>query len=105
MIRAAELSLELEFAEDYKEYLAQCGIATADGHEFMGLGRANRLDVIANTITERKKRGGIPIDMYVIERLGIDGIVIWQNHLGEVYQSTGQGEFHKIADSLVKYLG
>ncbi|MGL5916755.1 MAG: SMI1/KNR4 family protein, partial [Culicoidibacterales bacterium] len=43
-------------------------------------------------------------DMYVIESLGIDGIIIWQNSKGEVFQTIPNGEPEKIHNSFESYL-
>lgn len=52
-------------------------------------------------VTIEIKRNGemIPEDWYVIEETGIDGIVIWQDAEGNVYQNQ-----EKICSSLAEYV-
>lgn len=99
----AESMLDLQFSEEYREYLGKCGMATANGHEFMGIGKASRLSVVENTQALRDKVI-IPKDMYVIEKLAIDGIVVTQDKNGSVYQVYTDGEYTKIAETLYDYL-
>lgn len=104
LIKNAETVLGLIFAEEYRNYLLECGIASADGHEFTGLGNSKRLDVIQTTLYERKRNPKIPSDMYVIERIGINNLVIWQHTNGSICQVLQDGMINKIANSLDDYL-
>lgn len=103
-IKAAEEKLGLRFSEEYKDYLRSCGVAMADGHEFLGLGSSNRLDVVANTLEEREANPGIPANLYVVEQADIDCIVVWQSFSGEVYQSMPGILPVKLCDSLLEYI-
>lgn len=103
-INKAEKALGLKFAEEYREYLSVCGIATADGHEFTGVGKSQRLNVIEVTNEHRSKNENIPDDLYVIEDLSIDKIVIWQSVSGAVYQTVGNNNPEKISKSLCEFL-
>jgi len=44
--------------------------------------------------------------MYVIEELGVDGIAIWQNSKGEIFQTIPRKEVkpEKIYDTFLEYL-
>lgn len=46
------------------------------GHEFTGITKILRLNVVEITIEERMKNRLIPINLYVIEQTNIDDIVI-----------------------------
>lgn len=100
----AEKELNLLFADDYKEYLLNYGLLMFDGHELTGLGGSDRVDVIKVTSFMKKNYKEIPADWYVIEELGIDGMVIWQNKNGEIYISKPNGEKNKINNNLKEYL-
>lgn len=104
VINEAENILDLKFSNEYSEYLEMCGTATADGHEFTGLGRSQRLSVVAVTEKNRKINNNITKGLYVIEELGIDRIVIWQSVSGEIYQTVGDSKPDKIAESIAEYL-
>lgn len=103
-ILAAERTLGLVFAKDYREYLLSFGLASFEGHELTGIIRAVRLNVIDQTVLERKQNPHIPNNFYVIEVANIDGIFIWQNSSGEVFQTVFDSVPVQICKSLVEYL-
>lgn len=104
LVADAESTLSLRFAKEYAEYLEECGVASADGHEFTGLLNSKRLNVVDVTQAAKKKNGSIPQDFYVVEELQIDGIVIWQSGSGKVYMTASDGLLELINDSLVEYI-
>ncbi len=103
-ISDAEDALNLTFSSDYRDYLSEFGAASGHGHEYTGICKSSRLSVVHVTISEREKNPDIPFDWYVIEQANIDGIVIWQNKQGEVFQMQSYQNPVKIADSLVDYV-
>lgn len=103
-IKESEKILELKFNEEYKKYVSTFGAVVYDGHEITGVCKVTRLNVINTTKDERKYNKFVPKDWYVIESLGIDGIVIWQNEIGEIYQTIPNGSIKKIYDSLYEYI-
>ena len=103
-ISLAEKELRLSFSEEYKAYLAKFGIAIFNGHELTGLCDGKRLDVVRITRKEKEINEFVPNDWYVIECLDIDGIVIWQNQLGQVFQTSPMQNYIKIADSFAEYV-
>ena len=42
--------------------------------------------------------------MYVIENTCVDGIIIWQDTKGDIYQTQPNMEPKKIADSMAEYV-
>ena len=103
-IADAEKALTLRFADDYREYLLSFGIASSDGREFTGICNSKRLNVVYVTLAEKSITPGIPNDWYVLEEAGFDGIIIWQNNIGEVFQTQPSREAVKLADSICDYL-
>ena len=103
-IKQAEETLGLTFAKEYKNYLRECGIATADGHEFTGITTSDRLSVISTTQSARDKMDNAPEGLYVVERAQIDGILVWQSQDGTVYKTVKGNVPEKIAKSLAEYL-
>ena len=103
-IADAEKALTLRFADDYREYLLSFGIASSDGHEFTGICNSKRLNVVDVTLAEKSITPSIPNDWYVLEEAGFDGIIIWQNSIGEVFQTLPGREAVKLADSICDYL-
>lgn len=102
-IKEAERKLNIEFSDEYKEYLSEYGIATANGYEFTGICQSERLNVVCVTEKEHKNVREIPEGAYVVEQTHIDGIVIWQTRDGAVYKSQGNS-FIRICDSLYEYI-
>ena len=76
-VEAAEKALGLTFAEDYREYLLECGAACADGHIFTGINT-----VAETTALWRSRHPGITDGMYAVEIFEQDGIAAWQNGSG-----------------------
>ena len=103
-ITQCEIKLGLSFAVDYKEYLSKIGLASFNGRELTGISKYARLNVVDVTNDNKKYLSNIPSNLYVIEELGIDGIVIWQSSDGTIYQSSSMGKLQKIATSLEEYL-
>lgn len=103
-IENAENQLGLKFANEYKEYLAKFGAIMADGIELSGIAKSEHRNVVSLTQQERELNPTVPHNMYVVENLGIDGIIIWQDEKGVIYQSTPNTEPAKIANSLAEYI-
>ncbi len=104
-IAAAERALGVTFAEDYRAYVSVFGAAAFEGHELTGVCKSRRLNVVDVTLDERQQNQNIPADWYVLEQTGMDGIVIWQNSTGHIFQVTLSHSVNKVANSLVEYIG
>lgn len=104
-IKKAEEELNLKFASEYREYLTAFGVASAGGHEFTGICSFPRLDVVLNTISEKKNNPKVPDNLYVVETVNMDDIVVWQSDTGIVYQSAPNISPVKLCNSLCEYIG
>ena len=100
--QAAQL-LNLRFASDYHKYVAAFGAASFDGHELTGICKSKRLSVVDVTIKERSTTE-VPEDWYVLEQANFDGIVIWQNSSGDVYQTAPNAKAKKLCGSIAEYI-
>ena len=103
-INDAEKSLNIIFADEYKEYLAVFGAASANAHEFTGICQSSRLNVVDVTISERQRNPSVPLELYVVEQANLDRIVVWQSSAGEVYQTAPNMQIVKLCKSLCEYL-
>lgn len=103
-IRNAEEQLQLNFSEEYSEYLLELGIATFEGHELTGITKFPRLNVVDVTKKEKARNPNVTDPYYVIEETNIDGIIIWQVSSGEVYQTEFDGKPRMICKSLHEYI-
>lgn len=103
-IEQAEGILGTEFSYDYREYLGKYGAVMFDGHELTGISKAKQLDVVSVTLDQRKHyMAENAKDMYVIENLNIDGVIIWQSTDGTIYE-TQSNKRNKIYDSFAEYV-
>ena len=100
----AENMLRTHFAEDYRSYLKEIGLACLDGHELTGLTKISRLNVVSVTQERRKQFGKMVASWYVIEEIGVDGIIIWQSPDGTVYETYPNAEAKRLASSLLNYI-
>lgn len=103
-IENIEIELALRLADEYKEYLEKFGAVMADNIELTGATKSKNRNVVSVTQREWTANPLIPHTMYVVENAGIDGIIIWQDTSGNIYQSRPNCQPEKIASSLADYL-
>lgn len=102
-IEQAEMTLGLKFAPDFRECLLEFGAVSIGGHELTGFSVDPNLDVVKVTQNNREKTN-VGKNLYVIEEAHIDGIVIWQDSDGTIYQTAPYTKTRKIANSLAEYI-
>lgn len=83
----AEKELGLKFATEYKEYLGAFGSVIAEDVEITGIAKSKNRNVVAVTKREWELNPQVEHNMYVVENLAIDGIIIWQDETGNVFES------------------
>ncbi|MEE0132930.1 MAG: SMI1/KNR4 family protein [Treponema sp.] len=103
VISNAEKELNISLAQDYKDYLKCYGACSFSSHEFTGLGFSGYMNVVSATNEERRVNSNFPKDMYIIENLAIEGVLIVQNSKGEVFEYT-RSSINKIYNSFKDYL-
>lgn len=101
-ITKAEAELNVNFADDFRVFLGRYGYAMINGHEILGLGESP--DLIEATKAERAKGHDIDDGWYVVEELNIDGIVVWQEASGAIYQTVAGARRVPVARNLSEYL-
>lgn len=100
----AELQLRVGFSDEYKEYLTNFGAIIADGIELTGIAKSEHRNVVFLTKQAWELNPKVPHSMYVIENTCIDGIIIWQDSQGFIYQTVPNVEPKKISESLAEYI-
>jgi len=100
----AEKELGLKFATEYKEYLGAFGSVIAEDVEITGIAKSKNRNVVAVTKREWELNPQVEHNMYVVENLAIDGIIIWQDETGNVFESMPNKQAKKVADSLADYI-
>lgn len=103
-VENVEKELGLSLAEEYKEYLLNYGAIMADDIELTGIAKSKNRDVVQVTRREWEANEKIPHNLYVVENVGIEGIIIWQDETGKIYESSPNHEPKKIAESLAEYI-
>lgn len=103
-IEKAEIRLGLKFNDEYKEFLREYGAACANAHEFFGICRFKRLDIVEETLKAREENSNVPKNLYCIEDIRIDKIKTWQDESGKLFQTVGNGLPEKIELTLCKYV-
>lgn len=103
-IESAEKSLGLKFSAEYSEYLAAFGSILADDIEITGITKSQNRNVVTMTEREWKLNPKVPHNLYVIENLAIDGIIIWQDETGRIFQSIPNEEISFVANNLAEYI-
>lgn len=103
-IMEAEKKLSLFFADEYKEYLRTYGVVSYIGTELTGISQNPATNVVNVTAEKKGYNNNVSGDYYVIEDVGLDDIIIWQNESGRIYQTVGEGKPKEIASSLSEYI-
>ena len=76
----------------------------ADGIELTGIAKSKHRNVIPVTKQEWLLNTNVPHTMYVVENSGVDGIIIWQDTNGVIYQTSPDTQPKQIANSLNEYI-
>lgn len=103
-IKDAEIQLRLNFANEYRDYLAEFGSISSKDMEITGIISVEYCNVVSVTKQEWELNPKVPHTMYVIENTCVDGIIIWQDTNGLIYQSSPDIEPKQIAISLADYI-
>ncbi|WP_321381014.1 SMI1/KNR4 family protein [Trichococcus shcherbakoviae] len=85
-IAVVEEILGLSFAEDYKTFIREYGFAFGDGSEIFGINidKIENSSVLIETKKEKEFDPNIPSDYYVVENIGMDGLLALQNKSGKI---------------------
>ena len=102
-IKEAQKALGLSFPEEYIDYVKEFGAISFYGTEWMGLNVDGYINVVTATKSEREMNDSFPLDCFVIENQGIDGIITVSDEKGCIY-SIQYDKKEKICDSLADYL-
>lgn len=84
-IKAAQKSLGLEFPKEFIDYVKGFGAISFYGTEWTGLNVEGYLNVVEATKQERKLNSDFPLDCFVLENQGVDGIITAVNEKGQIF--------------------
>lgn len=102
-IKEAQKSLNLEFPAEYIEYVKTFGAVSFYGTEWTGLNVDGNLNVVTATKQERHLDSNFPNDCFVVENIGIDGVLTLMGQNGKIY-SYRRGKKSLLCDTLCEYL-
>ena len=103
-IEKAEAELSVSFAPEYIEYTSAFGAVSFGGKEFTGAVEPPSLNVVAVTKAARDITPAAQSDWYVVMDPHFDGIIIWQDNKGQIFQTEPGREPKKVAESLMQYM-
>ena len=103
-ICSAEVAAQVKFAEDYRVYLSAFGAVCSSIIAVSGISEDKDYGVVELTNKLRSLYTKVPPNFYVIEDVGVDGLVIWQDEAGVIYQSVPCSQPIKLFDNLSDYL-
>lgn len=99
----AQKVLGLVFPREYIDYVKEFGVISFYGTEWMGLNVDGYLNVVEATKQEREINESFPVNCFVIENQGIDGLVTVADEQGRIY-SVHYDKKEQICNSLSEYL-
>ncbi len=102
-ITMAEQALNITFPEEYREYLKEFGAISFYGTEWTGINVDDYLDVVKTTNQERDINTEFPVGCFLLENLGIDGMLIVSDMEGKIY-SLQYDKKKLLCASLTEYL-
>jgi hypothetical protein len=102
-IEKAEGELGIKFPEDYIDILQKYGAISFKRTEWTGLNVDDFIDVVKCTKAERSHYDNFPKKMFVLENLGIEGILTLCDEMGVVY-SWENKKVKQIAQTMSAYL-
>lgn len=103
-IKAAQKELDLDFPDEFIDYVKEFGVISFYGTEWTGLNVEGYLNVVDATKNERKLNKGFPQGFFVLENQAIDGILILVNSKGAVYSYQNGNLPTLICKSMSEYL-
>lgn len=102
-IADAEKELQLKFPDEFIEYVSEFGAISFYGTEWTGLNVDGMLNVVQATNQEKALNSAFPEKCFVLENLGIDGIITIADESGRVY-SLMYDKKSFICDTISEYL-
>lgn len=103
-VRDAEKMLGVQFSDEYIDFLLHVGACIYQNHYIIGISQFPDMKVVEVTM-EARGLNRVPQGWYVIEDAGIDGIMVWQDKTGAVFQTKPGADPVRIAESLKDYVG
>lgn len=102
-LKEAQSELEIEFPEEFIDYVKEFGVISFYGTEWTGLNVDGYLNVVESTKQERELNSAFPTDCFVLENQAIDGVITAVDEKGHVY-TVQYDKKTSLCDSISEYL-
>lgn len=99
----AERALGVVFPSEFRECVREYGAISFYGTEWTGLGVEGYLNVVEATRQERELNPAFPADCFVLENLGMEGVIVAADKDGQVWEIQGERK-RLLCQSLGEYL-
>ena len=103
-IKNAQQELDLVFPDEFIDYVKAFGAISFFGTEWTGLNVEGYLNVVEATKDEQKYSNDFPQGCFVLENLGIEGVLTIVDNTGKVYSYRSGTQPVFICDSISDYL-
>ena len=103
-IEKAETELSVSFAPEYREYTSSFGAVSLGGKEYTGAVKPANLNVVGVTKSARSITPSAKANWYVVMDPHFDGVIIWQDGEGKIYQTAPGTVPKEVAKSLAEYM-
>lgn len=102
-VNEAEQALNLQFPQEFIDYVREFGAISFYGTEWTGLNVDGYLNVVDATNDERELNSNFPTNCFVLENIGIDGILVIVNPRGQVF-AFQYGNIEFLTATISEYL-
>lgn len=85
-IQKAEQDLGIKFPNDYCDYVKEYGAISFWGTEWTGLNVNGNINVVSATKQEKRLNPHFPTNCFVLENLGIDGVITIMDQEGQIFE-------------------
>ncbi len=99
----AQNILGIKFPKDFVDYVKEYGAISFYATEWTGLNVDGYINVVEATRIEREMNEHFPSDCFVIENIGIDGLISVVNEKGQVF-SLQYDRKKLVCENLSEYL-
>lgn len=102
-IKEAQKILGIEFPREYIAYVKEYGAISFFATEWTGLNVGGHINVVTATQQERDINADFPLDCFVLENQGVDGIITVADADGKVF-SVQYDKKNPLCNSISEYL-
>ena len=102
-IQEAETALGISFPIEFKEYAKEFGAFSFGGVQWAGLNVSKHVNTVDLTLAEREINPQFSDDLFVLENIGNENLIIASDANGNIYEISGCAKKF-MCNSLTEYL-